>query len=125
MKIKTIKKMTLPELIQWGLGKGIKHKEFTGSRNGIVEFNFIGWVRTDLIEPDETFEVEVEEEVTEETVIPKLIEFCCDDYDSMEFGYFNIETKIKDMKDQGSIAFYMLNDDMTMTLIWKNGEMVE
>ncbi len=53
MKFKTKKEMTLPQLIEWAWENSIKHKEFTGSRNGIVEFDFRGWVRTDLIEPDE------------------------------------------------------------------------
>ncbi|EGQ2725597.1 hypothetical protein F9633_11815, partial [Staphylococcus pseudintermedius] len=74
MKFKTKKEMTLPQLIEWAWENSIKHKEFTGSRNGIVEFDFRGWVRTDLIEPDEFFEVEVEEEITEDTVIPLFLE---------------------------------------------------
>ncbi|UXR83212.1 hypothetical protein [Staphylococcus sp. IVB6214] len=73
MKIKVKKEMNLHELIKWAWENSIKHKEFTGSRNGIVEFDFRGWVRTDLIEPDEIFEVEVEEEITEETVLSCLV----------------------------------------------------
>ena len=32
---------------------------------------------------------------------------------------------ISEVKNKHSVAFYMLNDDMTMTLIWKDGAMVD
>ncbi|EGQ3860377.1 hypothetical protein G9U91_001337 [Staphylococcus pseudintermedius] len=88
MKIKKKVKMNLHELIQWAWENSIKHKEFTGSRNGIVEFDFRGWVRTDLIEPDEFFEVEVEEEITEDTKIPTLIELFVSGYGQIIHTYY-------------------------------------
>ena len=32
---------------------------------------------------------------------------------------------ISEAKNENSKAFYLINDDMTMTLIWKDGAMVE
>lgn len=130
MKFKTKKEMTLPQLIEWAWENSIKHKEFTGSRNGIVEFDFRGWVRTDLIEPDEFFEVEVEEEITEDTKIPTLIELFVSGYGQIIHTYYRTsirETIGEVVKGVDALpkAFYILNDDMTMTLIWKDGEMVE
>lgn len=126
VKIKTKKKITLPELIQWAWENDIKDKLFISSDAGTVNFNEIGGVSVNAIRQDTTFTVEVEEEITEETVVPKLIEFCDDDNDSVGFScLYNIETRIEDMKDHNSIAFYMINDDMTMTLLWKEGGMVE
>ncbi|EGQ2868525.1 hypothetical protein EOQ16_07840 [Staphylococcus pseudintermedius] len=130
MKFKTKKEMTLPQLIEWAWENSIKHKEFTGSRNGIVEFDFRGWVRTDLIEPDEFFEVEVEEEITEDTKIPTLIELFVSGYGQIIHTYYRTsirETIGEVVKGVDALpkAFYILNDDMTMTLIWKDGELVE
>ncbi|EGQ3882832.1 hypothetical protein I0626_000603 [Staphylococcus pseudintermedius] len=130
MKFKTKKEMTLPQLIEWAWENSIKHKEFTGSRNGIVEFDFRGWVRTDLIEPDEFFEVEVEEEITEDTKIPTLIEMFVSGYGQIIHTYYRTsirETIGEVVKGVDALpkAFYILNDDMTMTLIWRNGELVK
>ncbi|EJG1233941.1 TPA: hypothetical protein ACJHI5_000773 [Staphylococcus pseudintermedius] len=130
MKFKTKKEMTLPQLIEWAWENSIKHKEFTGSRNGIVEFDFRGWVRTDLIEPDEFFEVEVEEEITEDTKIPTLIELFVSGYGQIIHTYYRTsirETIGEVVKGVDALpkAFYILNDDMTMTLIWKDGELVK
>ncbi|EGQ4323406.1 hypothetical protein EZU45_09900, partial [Staphylococcus pseudintermedius] len=127
---KTKKEMTLPQLIEWAWENSIKHKEFTGSRNGIVEFDFRGWVRTDLIEPDEFFEVEVEEEITEDTKIPTLIELFVSGYGQIIHTYYRTsirETIGEVVKGVDALpkAFYILNDDMTMTLIWRNGELVK
>ncbi|UXS43761.1 hypothetical protein [Staphylococcus delphini] len=130
MKIKVKKEMNLHELIKWAWENSIKHKEFTGSRNGIVEFDFRGWVRTDLIEPDEIFEVEVEEEITEETVIPLLLEV----YEHEEELVFlpQKEKSIKDLLEESDLeenittkTLYLINDDGTLTLVWKDGELVE
>ncbi|HGH0851259.1 TPA: hypothetical protein ACJHH9_001141 [Staphylococcus pseudintermedius] len=130
MKIKVKKEMNLPQFIEWAWENSIKHKEFTGSRNGIVEFDFRGWVRTDLIEPDEFFEVEVEEEITEDTKIPTLIELFVSGYGQIIHTYYRTsirETIGEVVKGVDALpkAFYILNDDMTMTLIWKDGELVK
>ncbi len=66
---------------------------------------------------------EVEEEITEDTVLPILIE-------RRDFGneltYSRYEyVRIKDIKEKSSTLFYIENDDLTMTLIWKNGKLVE
>ncbi|EGQ4343477.1 hypothetical protein EH550_04555 [Staphylococcus pseudintermedius] len=130
MNIKVKKEMNLPQFIEWAWENSIKHKEFTGSRNGIVEFDFRGWVRTDLIEPDEFFEVEVKEEITEETEIPTLIELFVSGYGQIIHTYYRTsirETIGEVVKGVDALpkAFYILNDDMTMTLIWRNGELVK
>ncbi|WAG30172.1 hypothetical protein [Staphylococcus chromogenes] len=71
-----------------------------------------------------TYTVEIEEEIDEHTKIPVLVEV----YKLNENLYgstlkHNISVSVE--KDGTSVAFYMLNDDMTMTLIWRNGGMVE
>ncbi|HDH4528003.1 TPA: hypothetical protein PI245_002783 [Staphylococcus aureus] len=134
MKIKTKKTMTLGELIEWAR----KNPELTNdkrffSRNsclsGSVEF------RSDInrtivinnIMFDDEFEVKVEEEITEDTKFDRLFEV----YEFRERAYMSAlhtNTSIKERLENTSFptkAFYILNDDMTMTLIWKDGELVE
>ncbi|PTG21711.1 hypothetical protein [Staphylococcus chromogenes] len=125
VKIITKKKMNLPELIKWGWGNGVIYKTYIGSKGGEVYFNGFGKFRTERdIYLEETFEVEVEQKVDEETKIPVLVEV----YKWDENTYYSTiehNTSISSEKDEKSVAFYMINDDMTMTLLWRNGGMVE
>ncbi|MDU0429182.1 hypothetical protein QVA60_01610 [Staphylococcus chromogenes] len=133
-KIKVKKEMTLPELIKWGGVNGITNKKYIASEGGEVYFDGLGWFRTEVdVYPDETFEVEVEEEIDENTAIPRLLEVrnavpsnkteWKDLKILMSYLYGN--HSISEIKNEYSVAIYMLNDDMTMTLIWRNGGMVE
>lgn len=129
VKIKTKKEMTLPELIQWGWKNGEEQRIFHGSKYGSVCFNDDGWVIIETaIEQDETFEVEIEQEITEKTVITNLVEVY--EYNEIMESAAHEERSITDalgeeVDNVSHLAFYMLNDDMTMTLIWRNGGMVE
>ncbi|UOC12414.1 hypothetical protein [Staphylococcus agnetis] len=132
VKIKVKKEMNLPELIQWGWKNGKEHRIFYGSEGGEVHFNDDSWVTIETaVEPDETFTVEVEEEVKEETEIPRLVEVyktLRGDVSSAAYSNKSINYILdanERYQNQPSKAFYMLNDDYTMTLIWKDGEMVE
>ncbi len=132
MKIKTKKQMTLPQLIEWAWDNDVKDTYFVGNGVGEVEITPMGFFKTHIIVAhNETFTVEVEEEVTEETVISKLVETyldskgepSCYSYRNKSINYvLNIN---ECYKNQPTKAFYILNDDLTMTLIWKDGEMVE
>ncbi|MCD8905909.1 hypothetical protein K2V56_10480 [Staphylococcus chromogenes] len=127
MKIKTKKKLTLPELIQWGWKNGVT-KSFYGSGSGKVVFGHVGWVSSTLISQNETFEVEVEEEIDENTKIPVLVEVAKLNENSEDIRiYYYRGISISEAKSNIIVSkvFYMLNDDMTMTLLWKGGEMVE
>lgn len=130
MKIKTKKKMNLPELIQWGWDNDIIFKTIFGSQKSAVYFDRLGQVSIHGSVPiDETFEVEFEEEITEETVIPDLIELFehTGGIDAIAHSNASIHQIIRgaDEDAMSAVSFYILNDDMTMTLLWKNGEMVE
>ncbi|HGL3689796.1 TPA: hypothetical protein ACKEVV_000001 [Staphylococcus aureus] len=126
MKIKVEKEMTLDGLIKWArenpeLSKG---KSFftTGGSDGIVRFQKdTNECTTSVCVPlDAPFEVKVEEEITEETVIPKLVKM----YKDGKMSVYN-DYSIKRSLLYSPKAYYILNDDLTMTLIWKNGELVE
>ncbi|MCO4364387.1 hypothetical protein [Staphylococcus agnetis] len=125
VKIKTKKKMNLPELIQWSWDNGEEHRIFYGSKDGEVCFNDDSWVTIETaVEPDETFTFEVEEEITEDTVINGLVEVYRSSSGFLKSVMFPRES-VRVAKRDVTVAFYMLNEDMTMTLIWRDGEMVE
>ncbi|HGO3650046.1 TPA: hypothetical protein ACK031_002506 [Staphylococcus aureus] len=135
MKIKVKKTMTLSELIEWAWENPelSNNKKFFARSNylsGSVKF-FPGLSRTittNNIMFDDEFEVEVEEEITEETKFDRLFEV----FEVSEGAYSptsNRNTSINESLNDDRCfpikAFYILNDDLTMTLIWKDGRLVE
>lgn len=124
VKIKRKVEMTLPELIQWGWDTDIKEKAFYNNVDGgSVYFDKVQNVSIEHeTAKNETFTVEVEEEITEETKVPKLISI---DRDTQNEININFNFSIKQLVDRDDYNYYYLNDDGTMTLIWKDGAMVE
>ncbi|MDW4171674.1 hypothetical protein QI165_09890 [Staphylococcus saprophyticus] len=128
MKINSKKQMNLPQLIEWGFNNPnlVKGKLFLTKEHDeyspYVQFSVDGYgVRTSQsISNDDTFTVEVEEEITEDTVLHKLTR-----YTAFGFKGTKYNTSINDVKSHDSVAFYIMNDDLTMTLIWRNGKLVE
>ncbi|HFQ6026079.1 TPA: hypothetical protein ACGUMM_000753 [Staphylococcus aureus] len=133
MKVKVEKEMRLDELIKWArsnpeLSKG-KNFFTTGNGDGIVRFqkDTNECTTSVCVALDAPFEVEVEEEITEDTKFDRLFKV----YEFRERAYMSAlhtNTSIKERLENASFptkAFYILNDDMTMTLIWKDGELVE
>ena len=133
VKIKFKKQMNLPQLIEWGFKnpKEAESKVFESDNidyfwnTANVQFSNDGCgVRINSsVSVDDIFTVEVEEEITEDTVLPTLIE-------RRDFGneltYSRYEyVRIKDIKDRSSTVFYIEKDDLTMTLIWRDGKLVE
>ncbi|HHW9994640.1 TPA: hypothetical protein ACU3L4_002774 [Staphylococcus aureus] len=133
MKIKVKKEMRLDELIKWarsnpGLSKG-KNFFTTGNGDDIVRFQKdTNECTTSVCVPlDAPFEVEVEEEITEETKFDNLFKL----FEPIEGGYGSVlyaNASIKEClygRGVPTKAFYILNDDLTMTLIWKDWELVK
>ena len=137
VKIKQKVEMTLPELIDWGFKNNVKDRGFACNQATYrpVVFDSIGWI--DFIDdycypPGDTYTVEVEEEVTEETIIFRLLEVRnaipskkkeWQDLKLLKSHLYG-NRSISRVKNEHSVAFYNLNDDMTTTLIWKDGELV-
>lgn len=112
--IKTKKEMNLPQLIEWVFSKrnlddeiflSNKHNSVHVTDDGILEF--FGTFYND------TFTVEIEEEITEDTVIPRL--FVRYVYESFAEKY---EVSLTDVYTPNVKAVYLSNNDLTMTLIW-------
>lgn len=135
MKIKVKKEMRVDELIKWAwdnpeLVRGEKFYSQGKSNETYVYFHLYDGRRCVLreyISADDTFAVEYEEEVTKDTVFDRLFEV----YEIQEGVYESVtyaNTSIKEClygRRVPAKAFYILNDDLTMTLIWKDGELVE
>lgn len=119
-KVKVEKKMNLLELIDWAWKNGVKEKAFYSNIDGgSVYFDMVQTVSVEhSIGKDETFTVEVEEEVTEETKIPEMLEIFVNGG-----GVKRVEKSINELKDDFSKEFWLKDGD-TMTLIWKDGELV-
>ncbi len=113
--IKTKKEMNLPELIEWGWKNEIKKRSFTSNDDKVTaNFEDMGrFIADNFISSDVTFTVEVEEEITEHTVLPKLVT-------RNTSGRYNGWTSecVKGFHLELIEAIYILNDDLTMTLIW-------
>ena len=136
MKIKTKKVMTEKEYLHYVIDKtdflSISH-DFTHVDHDIVHSDIVlelhdhnnvtrakTWVD---IEGETVFETEIEEEITEDTVIPKmLVKFKNPD----TYGRFKNDSINGFEIEEGNIeAFYIINNDLTMTLIWRDGEIIE
>ena len=78
---------------------------------------------SNTVNKNDTFTVEVEERIDEDTEITALVELSSRGLlgNTRLYRYHSIN----DVIDNQSVAFYILNDDQTMDLIWKNGKLVE
>lgn len=80
-----------------------------------------------------TYTVEIEEEIKEETVIFRLLEVRNaipskkTEWQDLKLlkSYLYGNHSISEVKNEHSVAIYILNDDMTMTLVWKDGKLVD
>ena len=137
MKIKRKVQKNLPQLIEWLLKSG--HRDYiassdmgntvTLSRYGAIQFSHGTFF------PEETFTVEVEEEITEDTVIPKLLTTFKKIYLKDDFGYQRVrideDFKIQLMLNKAEShrekieTLHMVNDDGTHTLLWRDGRLME
>lgn len=124
MKIKTKKQMTLPQLIEWAWDNDVTNKCFicNDHNSKSVVFNMMSWAEFSdgfSYNPDDTFTVEVEEEITEDTLLSKLILI-------YEGGFIQIleNQSINILNKKLVENIYILNDDLTMTLIWCDGKLV-
>lgn len=130
MKIKVKKEINLHQLIRWAQENNVKGGTFTSNYGRKVKFYSDGSFNT--LEPIfryDLFTVEAEEEITERTVIPLLLEV----YEHEGELVFlpqkrsTIESLLEESDREENITtkiLYLINDDGTLTLIWKDGELV-
>lgn len=134
VKVKVEKKMNLLELIEWAWKNDVKEKAFYSNIDGgSVYFDMVQTVSVEhSIGKDETFTVEVEEEITEEIKLPKFLvvflNMSISNY--IERSLIEENQSIKEILQENkncsliTKAIHLINDDRTHTLIWKDGELV-
>ncbi|MFG0930401.1 hypothetical protein ACF91D_06705 [Staphylococcus sp. 231237_7MaSpsaltlick] len=133
MKIKTKKQLNLPQLIEWAMKNDMHERSFFGDRYGdAVHFDENEDILCDHVSLTETFTVEVEEEITEDTVLPKLVErWKHDDEGNEAFRYVEHDDKsinkvlFVNPESVEATHFYIENDDRELVLIWRDGKLVE
>ncbi|QQV88429.1 hypothetical protein [Staphylococcus phage ZCSS1] len=128
--IKVKELMSLDETIKYAWENDIRSETyFSEDEEGIyVNVDKDGDISIgyeDVITPYELFVVEKEVSINESNVIPKLLvkRKSTNDYklyedDTIEsFGIYEGDNDLE--------AFYMVQKDKTLTLLWKDGEMIE
>ncbi|WP_323704206.1 hypothetical protein P3U69_08640 [Staphylococcus haemolyticus] len=125
-KIKRKVEMTLPELIEWAWENEVSDKVFYSNLDGgSVYFDKIQNLSIEHeIAINETFTVEIEEEITEDTVFPVLVKVIENVVKGIKvISFYN--ASINSSKSQNeTLSYYILNDDGTMILIWKDGKLL-
>ena len=127
VSVKIKKQFTLPQLIQWAIDNDIKHRVFESNPNfdGVtyeLGFDIDGDLYfEEYLTPTSLFTLETEEEITEDTRLDKLVvRYRNDDI------YIFPQERIDDFKnDSNVVAFYIPNDDLTLTLIWREGKLIK
>lgn len=133
VKIKKEITMSLDELIKWVKENNITSKSYKNNFGDIVSFDMFGGISVSgYFNIDSNIFVEIEEEITEETQIYRLLELK-DSFVFKDGGWKDLNImksnmygnkSISEVKSDESKKFYMLNEDDTMTLIWKDGELL-
>lgn len=131
MKIKVKKEMNLLELIEYIKKNEIADKVFFDNKGKgkVVVGDDRHLYMTDLNLTD-TFTVEAEEEITERTVIPLLLEVY--EFEGELVFLPQKRSTIKSLLGQSDLeenittkTLYIINDDGTLTLIWRDGELIK
>lgn len=122
--VKIKKQFTLPQLIEWGFENDVTGAMFSDDIDKAKRIRFEVGILVSIhgdMNKEDIFTVEVEEEIREDTRLDKLVvRYRNDDI------YIFPQERIDDFKnDSNIVAFYIPNDDLTLTLIWRDGKMVE
>lgn len=138
MKIKTKKQLNLPQLIEWAMENEIKHRVFESNPNFDGVTYRLGFDKggdlyfEESLTPTLLFTVEVEEEITEDTVIPKLVErWKRDDEGDEAFRYVEHDDRsinrvlFANPESVEATHLYIENDNQELVLIWRDGKLVE
>ncbi|MGW7932801.1 hypothetical protein ACWEWU_14365 [Staphylococcus xylosus] len=138
MKIKTKKQLNLPQLIEWGFENDVTGTMFSDDRVEAKRIRFEVGILVSIhgdIHKGDTFTVEVEEEITEDTEIPKLMTTFKKTCLEGGIGYQRVRIDenypIKLMLNKAEAhgepveTLHVVNDDGTHTLIWRDGKLVE
>ena len=135
--IKRKVEMNLPQLIEWGFENDVTNTWYRASNvEEYISEVFFGATGlphfSNTVDKNDLFIVEVEEELTEDTVIPKLMTTFKKNYLKGDFGYQRVRIDenypIKLMLNRAEEhkepieTLHVVNEDGTHTLIWNKEE---
>lgn len=125
VKIKKEVEMTLPELIQWSWKSRITEKAFYSNIDGgSVYFDMVQNISIEHeIAVDETFTVEIEEEVTDNTVLHVALELYYNTYSGEVCSTIHRSKSINEIITNNQDEFktkclYLVLEDMSMLMIY-------
>lgn len=123
--IKVKKEMNLPELLNWAMNnkEQVSLRSFY-SKSMVVRFNTSGYPHIEFdkkfLPTYEVFTVGVKEEITKYTELPKVLAiYTCNK------AIIHVDISISDLRQDGLETVYLVNEDDTHTLIWRNGRLVD
>ena len=124
MKIKTKKEMNLPQLIEWGFENDVTNTWYRASNVeeyiSEVFFDATGLPQfSNTVNKNDTFTVEIEEELTEDTVIPEMLVIFSDGVTDLTNN-----KRLNDLSGTNLKSAYIMNDDLRLILIWRDGRLV-
>ncbi|MFC6402930.1 hypothetical protein ACFP67_14045 [Mammaliicoccus sciuri] len=130
--IKKKLKMNLADLVEWGWEHEIKNKQYFCNENNSKSLTFNSYGNVEFSNfypylPIDTFSVEIEEEITEDTKL-FLISRCIGKLGNVSYLYdrTTINRRLDNLPGDCKIThFYIENEDKELVLIWKNGELVK
>lgn len=128
--IKRKVEMNLPKFIAWAIDNNVTGSFYANNRVYAkrIRFEFGRIVSTQgELGSNETFTVEVEEPITEDTKL-FLISRCIGEFGNVIYLYdrTTINSRLKNLpKDCKITHLYIENEDNELQLIWKNGKLVE
>ncbi|WP_438465129.1 hypothetical protein [Staphylococcus pseudintermedius] len=129
MNIKVKKEMNLLELIEYIKKNEIADKVFLNKKGkGKVVVGDDRHLYMSDLNLTDTFTVEVEEVITDKTVIPNLlVTYQFDGISVLEIRKDKSIKYLLDLDEYSEVtikALHTVNDDSTHTLIWKDGKLV-
>lgn len=131
VKIKQKKQLNLPQLIEWAMENGIKHRVFESNPNFDGVTYRLGFDKggdlyfEESLAPTLLFTVINEEEITEDVVIPKMLEVYQDASSNLGADIHINRTINSVVEDAEVSTLHIVNDDGTHTLIWRDGILIK
>ncbi|AWY02860.1 hypothetical protein [Staphylococcus phage VB-SauS-SA2] len=129
MKIKRKKQLNLPQLIEYAWENDVRDEIFLSEDSYCVGFDRHGYIyfNSQLTMPaDQTFTVEIEENITEDTELD-LIERFIGGTDSVCYTShkMSINKSLRTAPSDITIThFYIENDNRELVLIWQDGKLI-
>ncbi|WP_415408980.1 hypothetical protein [Staphylococcus agnetis] len=132
MKVKKNVLMRLTELINSITDNEVLGNNFENKKGDRVSVDECGLIKCQINFPDELFNVETESQIDENTIIPELLEvyeFSSRIKYSRVYKNESINNVIRTRKhyieEPITSAFYILDEDMTASLLWKDGVLID